>query len=64
MDCGRTGFQKLDKIKDVNRQSKQMEDLTAKMREAKRCPLLSLHPPPIPILVFDWGRPLRYVLPF
>lgn len=31
-----TGFQRLDKIKDVGRQSKQLEDLTAKMREAKR----------------------------
>lgn len=31
-----TGFQRLDKIKDVGRQSKQLEELTAKMREAKR----------------------------
>ncbi|KAG6555110.1 hypothetical protein Mapa_003145 [Marchantia paleacea] len=31
-----TGFQKLDKVKDANRQSKQLEELTAKMREAKR----------------------------
>jgi hypothetical protein len=30
------GFQKLDKIKDVSKQSKQLEELTAKMREAKR----------------------------
>eukprot|EP01018_Ginkgo_biloba_P020757 Gb_07270 [translate_table: standard] len=30
------GFQKLDKIKDPNRQSKQLEELTAKMRECKR----------------------------
>ncbi|XP_068661932.1 novel plant SNARE 12-like [Aristolochia californica] len=30
------GFQKLDKIKDPNRQSKQLEDLTGKMRECKR----------------------------
>ncbi|GJN10887.1 hypothetical protein PR202_ga29028 [Eleusine coracana subsp. coracana] len=30
------GFQKIDKIKDANRQSKQLEDLTAKMRECKR----------------------------
>ncbi|KAL6188382.1 hypothetical protein ACLB2K_039775 [Fragaria x ananassa] len=30
------GFQKLDKIKDSNRQSKQLEDLTGKMRECKR----------------------------
>ncbi|XP_062108909.1 novel plant SNARE 13 [Humulus lupulus] len=30
------GFQKLDKIKDSNRQSKQLEELTAKMRECKR----------------------------
>ncbi|CAL5338034.1 unnamed protein product [Camellia sinensis] len=32
----RNGFQKLDKIKDSNRQSKQLEELTAKMRECKR----------------------------
>ncbi|KAG0558134.1 hypothetical protein KC19_10G007000 [Ceratodon purpureus] len=31
-----TGFQRLDKIKDAGRQSKQLEELTAKMREAKR----------------------------
>nr|ABK25674.1 unknown [Picea sitchensis] len=30
------GFQKLDKIKDPNRQNKQMEELTGKMRECKR----------------------------
>ncbi|GMI63948.1 novel plant snare 11 [Hibiscus trionum] len=30
------GFQKLDKIKDVNRQSRQLEELTDKMRECKR----------------------------
>ncbi|RAL38617.1 unnamed protein product [Cuscuta campestris] len=30
------GFQKLDKIKDSNRQSKQLEDLTDKMKECKR----------------------------
>ncbi|XP_062188054.1 novel plant SNARE 13-like [Phragmites australis] len=30
------GFQKMDKIKDSNRQSKQLEDLTGKMRECKR----------------------------
>ncbi|XP_068658959.1 novel plant SNARE 12-like [Aristolochia californica] len=30
------GFQKFDKIKDPNRQSKQLEDLTGKMRECKR----------------------------
>ncbi|XP_066395398.1 novel plant SNARE 13-like [Miscanthus floridulus] len=30
------GFQKMDKIKDSSRQSKQLEDLTAKMRECKR----------------------------
>eukprot|EP00245_Coleochaete_scutata_P001154 TRINITY_DN11402_c0_g1_i1.p1 TRINITY_DN11402_c0_g1~~TRINITY_DN11402_c0_g1_i1.p1 ORF type:complete len:225 (+),score=64.34 TRINITY_DN11402_c0_g1_i1:286-960(+) len=30
------GFQKLDKIKDPGRQAKQVEDLTAKMRECKR----------------------------
>ncbi|KEH37713.1 putative target SNARE coiled-coil domain-containing protein [Medicago truncatula] len=29
------GFQKLDKIKDSNRQSNQLEELTAKMRECK-----------------------------
>ncbi|KAF5950962.1 hypothetical protein HYC85_012955 [Camellia sinensis] len=32
----KNGFQKLDKIKDSNRQSKQLEELTAKMRECKR----------------------------
>lgn len=31
-----TGFQKLDKTKDVSKQSKQLEELTAKMRDAKR----------------------------
>ncbi|KAF9592651.1 hypothetical protein IFM89_016308 [Coptis chinensis] len=36
------GFQKLDKIKDPNRQSKQLEELTGKMRECKR---LSYHLP-------------------
>ncbi|KAK7291752.1 hypothetical protein RIF29_07136 [Crotalaria pallida] len=30
------GFQKLDKIKDSNRQSHQLEELTGKMRECKR----------------------------
>ncbi|XP_068326124.1 novel plant SNARE 13-like [Pyrus communis] len=30
------GFQKVDKIKDSNRQSKQLEELTGKMRECKR----------------------------
>ncbi|KAL6519728.1 putative plant SNARE 13 [Orobanche minor] len=30
------GFQKLEKIKDPNRQSKQLEELTGKMRECKR----------------------------
>ncbi|XP_057416425.1 novel plant SNARE 12 [Lotus japonicus] len=30
------GFQKLDKIKDSNRQSTQLEELTGKMRECKR----------------------------
>ncbi|XP_059592737.1 novel plant SNARE 13 isoform X1 [Vitis vinifera] len=30
------GFQKLDKIKDPNRQSKQLEELTGRMRECKR----------------------------
>jgi len=32
----RNGFQKLDKIKDPNRQMKQLEELTGKMRECKR----------------------------
>ncbi|XP_038721717.1 novel plant SNARE 13 [Tripterygium wilfordii] len=31
-----SGFQRLDKIKDSNRQSKQLEELTGKMRECKR----------------------------
>ncbi|KAL1806783.1 hypothetical protein ACET3Z_029851 [Daucus carota] len=30
------GFQKLDKVKDSSRQSKQLEELTGKMRECKR----------------------------
>ncbi|KAG8063262.1 hypothetical protein GUJ93_ZPchr0003g17938 [Zizania palustris] len=30
------GFQKMDKIKDSNRQAKQLEDLTARMKECKR----------------------------
>nr|AAU94636.1 SNARE 12 [Oryza sativa Japonica Group] len=30
------GFQKMDKIKDSSRQAKQLEDLTAKMKECKR----------------------------
>ncbi|XP_020087113.1 novel plant SNARE 13-like isoform X2 [Ananas comosus] len=30
------GFQKLDKIKDANRQSKHLEELTGQMRECKR----------------------------
>ncbi|XP_020586180.1 novel plant SNARE 11-like isoform X2 [Phalaenopsis equestris] len=30
------GFQKLDKVKDPNRQSRQLEELTEKMRECKR----------------------------
>ncbi|CAN6289331.1 unnamed protein product [Urochloa humidicola] len=30
------GFQKMDKIKDANRQAKQLEDLTGKMKECKR----------------------------
>eukprot|EP00268_Persea_americana_P002087 TRINITY_DN1061_c0_g1_i4.p1 TRINITY_DN1061_c0_g1~~TRINITY_DN1061_c0_g1_i4.p1 ORF type:complete len:272 (-),score=58.19 TRINITY_DN1061_c0_g1_i4:1173-1988(-) len=30
------GFQKLDKVKDPNRQSKQLEELTGKMRECKQ----------------------------
>ncbi|CAM6024067.1 unnamed protein product [Sphagnum balticum] len=40
-----TGFQKLDRIKDVSKQSKQLDELTAKTREAKRylCLLHSLH---------------------
>ncbi|KMZ62410.1 putative plant snare [Zostera marina] len=32
----KNGFQKLDKIKDAGRQSKQLEELTGKMRECKR----------------------------
>lgn len=32
----RNGFQKLEKIKDSNRQSRQLEELTGKMRECKR----------------------------
>lgn len=32
----RNGFQKMDKIKDSNRQTKQLEELTGKMRECKR----------------------------
>jgi hypothetical protein len=41
----RTGFQNLDRIKDVSKQSKQLDELTAKTREAKRylCLLHSLH---------------------
>ncbi|KAG6485273.1 hypothetical protein ZIOFF_053807 [Zingiber officinale] len=31
-----SGFQKLDKIKDANRRSRQLEELTDKMRECKR----------------------------
>lgn len=34
--CFRNGFQKLEKIKDSNRQSRQLEELTGKMRECKR----------------------------
>ncbi|XWS38673.1 hypothetical protein CRYUN_Cryun19dG0151100 [Craigia yunnanensis] len=30
------GLQKLEKVKDVNRQSRQLEELTDKMRECKR----------------------------
>jgi SNARE protein len=30
------GFQKLEKIKDANRQSRQLEELTDKMRDCKR----------------------------
>lgn len=30
------GFQKLEKVKDSNRQSRQLEELTDKMRECKR----------------------------
>lgn len=30
------GFQKLEKVKDSNRQSRQLEELTGKMRECKR----------------------------
>lgn len=43
----RNGFQRLDKIKDSTRQSKQLEELTDKMRECKRydlhlCPQASI----------------------
>jgi hypothetical protein len=34
--CCRKGFQNLEKIKDANRQSRQLEELTGKMRECKR----------------------------
>ena len=36
--CSRKGFQNLERIKDVNRQSRQLEELTGKMRECKRYP--------------------------
>nr|GEV28830.1 ribonuclease H-like domain-containing protein [Tanacetum cinerariifolium] len=36
VSCKRNGFQKLDKIEDSNRQTKQLEDLTDRMRECKR----------------------------
>jgi hypothetical protein len=42
----RNGFQRLDKIKDSNRQSKQLEELTGRMRECKRYAiqfLISVH---------------------
>ncbi|KAK8595389.1 hypothetical protein V6N13_016762 [Hibiscus sabdariffa] len=32
----RNGFQRLDKMKDSTRQSKQLEELTGKIRECKR----------------------------
>lgn len=32
----RNGFQKLEKIKDTSRQGRQLEELTAKMRDCKR----------------------------
>ena len=31
----RNGFQKLEKIKDANRQSRQLQELTDKMRDCK-----------------------------
>uniref|UniRef100_A0A2P2MMP6 Plant SNARE 13 n=1 Tax=Rhizophora mucronata TaxID=61149 RepID=A0A2P2MMP6_RHIMU len=34
--CYRNGFQRLDKVKDSNRQGKQLEELTGRMRECKR----------------------------
>jgi hypothetical protein len=34
--CCRKGFQNLEKIKDANRQSRQLDELTGKMRECKR----------------------------
>ena len=42
MWCDRNGFQKLEKVKDSNRQSRQLEELTEKMRECKR--YLSMDP--------------------
>lgn len=39
--CCRNGFQKLDKIKDANRRSRQLEELTDKMRDCKRLFLTS-----------------------
>jgi len=35
-ELNRNGFQKLEKIKDANRRSRQLEELTDKMRECKR----------------------------
>jgi hypothetical protein len=37
------GFQKLDKIKDANRRSRQLEELTDKMRDCKRLSILFTH---------------------
>ena len=35
-ELNRNGFQKLEKMKDANRRSRQLEELTDKMRECKR----------------------------
>ncbi|KAG2306094.1 hypothetical protein Bca52824_025842 [Brassica carinata] len=36
------GFQRLDKIKDSTRQTKQLEELTEKMRDCKRLSLVGV----------------------
>lgn len=38
----RNGFQKLEKMKDSNRKSRQLEELTDKMRDCKRYTLIVL----------------------